>query len=853
MNKNFIFGFIISLFLVTSVYASDKVGLVVKNVDSLSYIHEDPVFDILTDMGFDIDLIDKDSIVDYSEYDIIVIAGRPGNVYSYEHLDEFVADIPVNDYPTVAIDSAYPDDWDWVSPSGTSTVTSNNIQRVKIVDNSTTITSDFSINEIVQVHIVEKKTIVDFKDGYHNLHNIAGLTSSTGTVIGVAEAGTELNNGKITKARVVFFGITNPLYWTNEAEDMFKNSLSWVLADLDNDGIYDYKDNCPYLDNPGQEDTDGDGLGDACDNCPSVANPTQTDSDNDGIGNACDSDNDGDGINNDVDNCPSKYNPGQEDTDGDGLGDACEVLIYQVFLDVDGDERNETAINQNNVTDDGFEVYDDPNSNSRADPIDGDFDGMTDWLIDISPYGEYEKYWDPDDGILTEVEKIGDDYYIDTDGDGQFDLVYNPEYIAFVKKADVDGDSNQEDVLDNDFDGSYDNYNDPDESSQLLDTIDGDNDGKNDFIININETLLRYWDADNETVSDIVEADADNDGDTELLLDIDNDGHFDRVYDEGMVYDLPDLDVKSITIDPEKPFERDDIDVIVNIKNNGEYNAFDFKLEFKVDSLKKTEIVSLEAGDSRNFRFDWDNVDDGTYEINVDLDSNNLIIESNEGNNKEKEEVKVEPIRYGYYRFRPRGSAEFYDFPEKVELDVGDTVTISGKFNSSLNYHLNNVNFSVVSEGFNPDWYIVNPENIEKIKGGESVDLTIQFAVPENADIYTYPLQIIATADSRIDEVKFFGDINLVLKEKFEVTTTTIPEEDERLSPITGFYNLITTNPFFLISAIVIIIVILWRASKYMGLIGTKGQYIHGKGWVTRTISFKSFSILKIKRLFTNW
>jgi hypothetical protein len=188
-----------------------------------------------------------------------------------------------------------------------------------------------------------------------------------------------------------------------------------------------------------------------------------------------------------------------------------------------------------------------------------------------------------------------------------------------------------------------------------------------------------------------------------------------------------------------------------------------------------------------------------------------------------------------------------------VELDVGDTVTISGKFNSSLNYHLNNVNFSVVSEGFNPDWYIVNPENIEKIKGGESVDLTIQFAVPENADIYTYPLQIIATADSRIDEVKFFGDINLVLKEKFEVTTTTIPEEDERLSPITGFYNLITTNPFFLISAIVIIIVILWRASKYMGLIGTKGQYIHGKGWVTRTISFKSFSILKIKRLFTNW
>ncbi len=105
------------------------------------------------------------------------------------------------------------------------------------------------------------------------------------------------------------------------------------LNDADGDGACGNVDNCAGLYNPFQEDLDNDQLGDSCDNCPSVANVNQSDVDNDGIGDACDicTDTDGDGFGNPgfpantctVDNCPYIANPLQEDGDNNGVGDAC--------------------------------------------------------------------------------------------------------------------------------------------------------------------------------------------------------------------------------------------------------------------------------------------------------------------------------------------------------------------------------------------------------------------------------------------------------------------------------------------------------------------------------------------------
>jgi hypothetical protein len=75
-------------------------------------------------------------------------------------------------------------------------------------------------------------------------------------------------------------------------------------------------------------DTDGDGIPDYLDKCPGINNNGPhwaDDTDGDGIGDDCDVDNDGDGVRDDVDNCPGVDNPDQLDTDGDGIGDACDI------------------------------------------------------------------------------------------------------------------------------------------------------------------------------------------------------------------------------------------------------------------------------------------------------------------------------------------------------------------------------------------------------------------------------------------------------------------------------------------------------------------------------------------------
>ena len=133
--------------------------------------------------------------------------------------------------------------------------------------------------------------------GSRNYAHSIGADSTTDTTL-------QAPNAVITTSGIWSLAAATP-GTLNVGQTNYMLSVSYL--DVDQDGILDHEDNCPWEYNPTQVDTDGDGTGDACD--PDI---------------------DGDGILNGADNCVYVPNAGQEDLDADGIGDTCDP-------DIDGD------------------------------------------------------------------------------------------------------------------------------------------------------------------------------------------------------------------------------------------------------------------------------------------------------------------------------------------------------------------------------------------------------------------------------------------------------------------------------------------------------------------------------------
>ncbi|XP_052265940.1 uncharacterized protein LOC127868328 [Dreissena polymorpha] len=205
-------------------------------------------------------------------------------------------------------------------------------------------------------------------------------------------------------------------------------------SDDDNDGRYDWLDNCQYVSNWNQADGDGDEIGDACDNCPSMANADQLDTDDDGMGNACDTDDDGDGVLDANDNCPLVSNPGQQNSDSDTVGDACDncvsvanspTLGVQLDLDQNGYGDACDSIGGTNKDEDG--------------------DGVLDFDDNCPNYPN-------GDQSDIDSDKAGDLCDDDMDADTVVNGLDNCPYLSNADQTDVDG-NGVGDICEEDSDG----------------------------------------------------------------------------------------------------------------------------------------------------------------------------------------------------------------------------------------------------------------------------------------------------------------------------------------------------------------------------------------------------------------
>ena len=246
----------------------------------------------------------------------------------------------------------------------------------------------------------------------------------------------------------------------------------YVEIDIDGDGRYEAPhpdsvdplgvyDDCADPDDPlCDDDTDDDGVPDFRDNCPETPNPDQRDYDADTFGDACVFDADGDGLDFPLnpddgrsrhDNCPFLQNDGtrgpdpdrfvfeqQFDSDRDGMGDPCDPDddddgISDCGLDAICPLRdNGYDEDRDGVTDEAAECEAGPRAadcvRGSRDLYDNDMDGFVDEISE-APLPRVD-YPGPDEGedncrvIYNPSQRdldgddIGDACDLDTDGDG---------------------------------------------------------------------------------------------------------------------------------------------------------------------------------------------------------------------------------------------------------------------------------------------------------------------------------------------------------------------------------------------------------------------------------------------------
>jgi len=236
--------------------------------------------------------------------------------------------------------------------------------------------------------------------------------------------------------------------------------------DFDGDGIPNTSDNCPFTDNPGQENSDADMWGDACDNCPTAYNPALEDADSDGVGDSCDNcinivnsdqaNSDTDGLGDACDNCTYVDNPDQANHDVDTLGDACDNCdyVYNPYQqDADGDDVGDVCDNCRYVantdqadadSDDRGDVCDNCPTIANTDQADGDTDGIGDACDNCAEIANADQA----DGDADDVGDVCDNCpavtnadQADADTDGIGDLCDNCPSDPNADQADDDDDT----------------------------------------------------------------------------------------------------------------------------------------------------------------------------------------------------------------------------------------------------------------------------------------------------------------------------------------------------------------------------------------------------------------------------
>jgi len=250
----FLSSFFIVTLLLISFTLAENIGYIVEDSSSLN----NDFIAIINEQGYSYDVIDDSEIqrTNFSLYDMILIGD--------ESLDNYRS-IPVSEVNSLIVNSKSSHlDGGWGIADYSNLLSSSNHQERGSMIVHEVITQ--GLESPVRLYNDEGARLSVLPS---NLRNIApgfnrvviSESFSGRSIVGVINPGERLYNNKISSSKIIYFGIVETQYWTDESKQLFRNSLNWLIGvDEDEDGYYaadtggDDCDDSDALVNPGSDD-----------------------------------------------------------------------------------------------------------------------------------------------------------------------------------------------------------------------------------------------------------------------------------------------------------------------------------------------------------------------------------------------------------------------------------------------------------------------------------------------------------------------------------------------------------------------------------------------------------------------
>ncbi len=253
MSKKFLFLLCIFLSLISLISAAD-IAYVVKTAPDANIINA------ITEAGYDYELIYDSKIpsTNFSNYKMILVWDESLPNYSK---------IPITQKKSLVGSgkSNYLDYWgiaDYVNNLGSNNYESGIILLEHEITGDLKGTVPLYNHRDAKIYVLPlsaKKRALGLKRLVSTIYDRA--------VIGAIDSGGKLYGDAVAKERIVFFGITETEFWTQESKKLFKNSLKWLIG-VNSDGDSYYSDKDCNDQNPnvwrklnGYRDSDNDGYG----------------------------------------------------------------------------------------------------------------------------------------------------------------------------------------------------------------------------------------------------------------------------------------------------------------------------------------------------------------------------------------------------------------------------------------------------------------------------------------------------------------------------------------------------------------------------------------------------------------